>query len=105
MAKGLQKLIKEAQKMQSKMLSAQEELETESVEGTAGGGMVKVVMNGKQQITSIKIQKEAVDPNDIEMLEDLVIAACNQAHENMQNMINQKMGSFTGGLSIPGLTA
>jgi len=102
MAKGMHQLMKEAQKMQSKMLAMQEELEKETAEGTAGGGAVKVVMNGKQQITSVKIEKQAVDPNDVEMLEDLIMAAVNQAHDAITAKSSEKMGSITGGLNIPG---
>ncbi|MBN2417070.1 YbaB/EbfC family nucleoid-associated protein [bacterium] len=96
------------QKMQKDMEKMQEALEEMTVEATAGGGMVTVVMNGKQSIVSLKIDPEAVDPEDVEMLEDLVIAAANQALEKSKEMSQQEMqkiaGGMLGGLKIPGLT-
>lgn len=103
MAKGLGDMMKQVQKMQAKMEEMQAELEGERVEGTAGGGMVKVVANGKQQIIEVKIEKEVVDPDDVEMLEDLVVAAVNQAQEKAQDLAAEKMSGLTGGLNIPGL--
>ncbi len=102
MAKGMQNLMKQAQKMQSQMMAMQEEIEKETVEGTAGGGMVKVVVNGKHQVVSVKIDPQAVDPNDVEMLEDLILAAINQAHEAIVAKANSKYSGL--GLNIPGLT-
>jgi DNA-binding YbaB/EbfC family protein len=103
MGKGLGDMMKQVQKMQAKMEAMQAELEDERVEGTAGGGMVKVVANGKQQIIEVKIEKEVVDPDDVEMLEDLVVAAVNQAQEKAQDLATDKMSGLTGGLNIPGL--
>jgi DNA-binding YbaB/EbfC family protein len=103
MGKGLGDMMKQVQKMQARMEEMQAELEEERVEGTAGGGMVKVVANGKQEIVEVKIEKEVVDPDDIEMLEDLVLAAVNQAQEKAQELAAEKMSGLTGGLKIPGL--
>ena len=104
MPKGMQNLMKQAQKLQSKMLNAQEELENEVAEGSSGGGVVKVTMNGKQEVTAVKIDPQVVDPDDIEMLEDLVLAAVNQARESIQARANEKFGAISGGMKIPGLT-
>lgn len=103
MAKGFGDIMKQVQKMQAKMEEVQAELEQERVEGTAGGGMVKVIANGKQEIVEVKIEREVVDPDDVEMLEDLIVAAVNQAQQNAQEMASEKMASVTGGLNIPGL--
>lgn len=100
---NLNKLLKQAQKMQAQVLRAQEDLKTKQAEGTAGGGMVKVVMNGGQELVSIKIDPQAVDPKDVEMLEDLVLAAFKNAQEKIQEMSQQTFGSFTSGMNIPGL--
>ena len=104
MMKGMASMMKQAQKLQSKMLQMQEELAQKTVEASAGGGMVKVVANGKQQIVSVQIEKEVVDPEDVEMLQDLVQAAINDALARSQEMANAEMSKLTGGLSIPGLT-
>ena len=104
MMKGMANMMKQAQKLQSKMLQMQEELAQKTVEASAGGGMVKVVVNGKQQIVSVQIEKEVVDPEDVEMLQDLVQAAVNDALARSQEMANAEMSKLTGGLSIPGLT-
>ncbi|MFP4033042.1 MAG: YbaB/EbfC family nucleoid-associated protein [Desulfococcaceae bacterium] len=102
--KGMGNMMKQAQKLQSKMMKMQEELEKETVEASAGGGMVKVVANGKQQIISIEIEKEVVDPDDVEMLQDLVAAAVNDALTQSQEMVSERMGKLMpGGLNIPGL--
>lgn len=101
--KGMNDLMKQAKKMQSNMKKAQEELAEKVVEGTSGGGMVKVEMNGKNQIVSLKIDEEVVDPQDIEMLEDLIIAAVNEAHDKINEASEQEMGKLTGGMKIPGL--
>lgn len=103
MGKGLGDMMKQVQKMQAKMEEIQAELEDERIEGTAGGGMVKATVNGKQEIIEIKIEKEVVDPDDIEMLEDLVVAAINTALEKAQELAAEKMSALTGGLKIPGL--
>ncbi len=97
-------MMKQAQKLQAKMLRMQEEMAAKTVEATAGGGMVQVVANGRQQIVSIQIEAEVVDPDDVEMLQDLVLAAVNDALSKSQAMVSQEMGKLTGGLNIPGLT-
>jgi len=101
--KGMGDMMKQAQKLQAKMIKLQEELAEKTVETSAGGGMVKVVANGKQQIVSIQIEKEVVDPEDVEMLQDLVLAAVNDALAKSQEMVSGEMGKLTGGLKIPGL--
>jgi DNA-binding YbaB/EbfC family protein len=102
--KGMGNMLKQAQKLQTKMLKLQEELAEKTVETTAGGGMVKVVANGKQQIVSLQIEKEVVDPEDVEMLQDLILAAVNDALAQAQEMVSTEMSRLTGGLNIPGLT-
>ena len=99
----LNKLLKQAQKMQSQMMKAQEELQQKTVEGVAGVGMVKVVMNGGNEFVSISINPEVVDPEDVEMLEDLVMAAIRSAQDQVKEMTNSAMGPMTGGMSIPGM--
>lgn len=100
---GLGNMMKQAQQMQRRMAQLQEELETRQVEATAGGGMVTAVVNGKQQLLSLKIDPSAVDPEDVEMLQDLVTAAVNEAIKQSQKLAQEEMGKLTGGLSIPGL--
>ncbi|MEN8779502.1 MAG: YbaB/EbfC family nucleoid-associated protein [Desulfobacterales bacterium] len=102
--KGMGNMMKQAQKLQAKMLRLQDELAEKTIESTAGGGMVKVVANGKQQIVAIQIEKEVVDPDDVEMLQDLIMAAVNDALTKSQEMASAEMAKLTGGLSIPGLT-
>ena len=97
-------MLKEAQKLQTKMLKLQEELADQTVEASAGGGMVKVTVNGKQQLTDIAIEKEVVDQEDIEMLQDLIVAAVNDALKKSNDMASEQMKSLTGGFNIPGLT-
>ncbi|MFO7715044.1 YbaB/EbfC family nucleoid-associated protein [Desulfosarcina sp.] len=101
--KGMGNMMKQAQKLQSKMLRMQEELAAKTVETTAGGGMITVVANGAQQIVSIRIEKEVVDPDDVEMLQDLILAAVNDALAKSQEMVSGEMGKLTGGMKIPGL--
>jgi nucleoid-associated protein EbfC len=107
MAKGFGDMVKQAQKFQKQMLELQEELSKKTVEGSAGGGMVRVIANGRQEILSIKIDPEVVDPEDIELLEDLIVAAVANARENAQAMMETEMGKMLpggiGGLGIPGL--
>ncbi len=95
--------MKQAQQMQSKMATAQKELEAREVEASSGGGMVKVRVNGKQELLEINIDKECVDPNDVEMLEELVKTAINQAVNESQEMVSKAMSKITGGLNIPGM--
>lgn len=101
--KGLGKMMKQAQQLQAKMLKLQEELAEKTVETSSGGGMVKVVANGKQQLVSIQIEQEVVDPDDVEMLQDLILAAANDALAKAQEMVTEEMSKLTGGLNIPGL--
>ncbi len=101
--KGMGNMMKQAQKLQAKMLKMQEELADKTVEATAGGGMIKAVANGRQQILSIQIEKEVVDPEDVEMLQDLILAAVNDALAKSQEMVSGEMGKLTGGLKIPGM--
>lgn len=96
-------LMKQAQKFQSKMAKLQEELGEKTVEASAGGGMVSVVANGKQELISVKIDPEVVDPEDVEMLEDLVLAATNDALTKAKDMMNEGMGELTKGMNIPGM--
>ncbi len=97
-------MLKQAQKLQSKIFKLQEEMADRTVETSVGGGMVKAVANGKQQLVSIKIDPEVVDPNDIQMLEDLIVAGANDALKKAQEMVSEEITKLTGGLSIPGLT-
>ena len=101
--KGMGNLMKQAQKLQTKMLKLQEELADKTVETTSGGGMVKVVANGKQQVVSIEIEKEVVDPDDVDMLQDLILAAVNDALTKSQDMVSSEMSKLTGGMNIPGM--
>jgi DNA-binding YbaB/EbfC family protein len=101
--KGMGNMMKQAQKLQSKMLKLQEEMAEKTVETSSGGGMVKVIANGRQQILSIQLEKEVVDPEDVEMLQDLVVAAVNEALSKSQEMVSNEMSKLTGGLNIPGL--
>lgn len=103
MAKNLNKMLKQAQKMQSDMMRAQDELKKKTVEGTAGGGMVTVTMTGGQELVSVKIKPDAVDPDDVEMLEDLVMAAFNTAQEKVSELSNSAFGGISAGLQIPGM--
>jgi DNA-binding YbaB/EbfC family protein len=102
--KNLGSIMKQAQKMQAQIAKIQEELAQKTVEASAGGGMISVVANGKQEIVSIKIEPEVVDPKDVEMLQDLVVAAVNEALRKAQEMVAEEMSKVTGGLQIPGLT-
>jgi len=97
-------MMQQAQKLQAQLLKAQEELATMTVEASAGGGAVTVTMNGQQQILSVKIAREVVNPEDVEMLEDMVLSAVKEAQNKAQEAAAKKMGGLTGGLKIPGLT-
>ena len=101
--KGMGNMMKQAQKLQAKMLKMQEELAERTVEASAGGGMVQVVANGRQEIVAITIDREVVDPEDVDMLQDLVLAAVNDALTKSQEMVSSEMGKLTGGMKIPGL--
>lgn len=100
---NMNKLMKQVQKMQQDMAKLQEELQEKTVEATAGGGVVKVVASGKKQIVSIDISPEVVDPDDVEMLQDLIMAATNEALQKAEDMVAEEMGKLTGGLNMPGL--
>ncbi len=101
--KDLNKLFKTAKEMQEKLVRMNEELASKTVEASSGGGMVKVVMNGKQELLSIKIDPEVVDRDDVEMLEDLVLAAVNEARTKVVEMVKQEMSNLAGGFPLPGL--
>ncbi|MDD4334269.1 MAG: YbaB/EbfC family nucleoid-associated protein [Desulfotomaculaceae bacterium] len=103
MGGNMNKMMKQVQKMQQEMVKLQEELGERRVESTAGGGVVKVIANGKNEVVSIEIKPEAVDPEDVEMLQDLITAAVNEALRQAQEMVSQEMGKLTGGLKIPGM--
>ncbi|MDD5450366.1 MAG: YbaB/EbfC family nucleoid-associated protein [Desulfovibrionales bacterium] len=103
MVKDLGGLVKQAQKIQAKMAKIQEELADKTVESSAGGGMVTVVANGRQEIVSIKIEREVVDPSDLDMLQDLILAAVNDALKKSQQMMQEEMAQVAGGFKIPGL--
>ena len=96
-------MIKQAQKMQQDMLKMQEELEAKQYEVAAGGGMVKAVVNGKHEVLSIEINPDAVDPEDVEMLQDMVVAAVNEAMRKAEAEASQNMAKLTGGLNLGGL--
>ena len=100
---NMNNLMKQAQQMQAKLATLQNELAEREVEASAGGGMVKVKVNGKQQLLSVSINKECVDPNDVATLEELVFTAVNQAIKESQDMVQQAMSKVTGGMNIPGL--
>ncbi len=103
MPKGMQKILKQAQQMQAQMMRAQAKLKETEVEGTAGGGMVKVRMNGAQEVLSVKIDPQVVDRDDVEMLEDLVLAAVKNAQEKVSELANSELGGLGAGLNMPGL--
>jgi DNA-binding YbaB/EbfC family protein len=95
--------MKQAKKIQERIASLQQELEKRTVEASAGGGMVSVVVNGKYEIVSLKIEKEVVNPEDVEMLQDLIVAAVNEGMRKVQEMTASEMAKITGGLNFPGL--
>ena len=97
-------IMKQAKKLQERMASLQDELALRTVEATAGGGMVSVLVNGKHELVSLKIEKEVVNPEDVDMLQDLVVAAVNEGMRKAQEMAATEMAKLTGGMNIPGLT-
>lgn len=103
MSKGLANIMKQAQMIQTKMAKLQEEAAQKTAEATSGGGAVSIVVNGKNEIISLSIKKEAVDPEDVEMLQDLIITAANEALKKVQAELSGEMSKITGGMSIPGL--
>ena len=100
---NMQSMMAQAQKMQQNMLKMQDELEAREVSASAGGGMVKVTVTGKKVVKSIEIAPDVVDPDDIEMLQDLVMAAINEALETAENMVQEEMAKITGGMNLGGL--
>lgn len=104
MSKQLNTLLKEAQKAQRKMMEYQTQLESQTFSGSAGGGVVKVTVNGSKKILKIELIPDVVDPNDIEMLQDLIITAVNEAIDAAEKTANDQLAGLTGGLKIPGLT-
>lgn len=96
-------LMKQAQQIQTKMAKLQEDLGDRTVEASSGGGMVIVVANGRQEVLSIKIEPEVIDPDDVEMLQDLIMAAVNDALTRAKDMVNEEMGKLTKGMNIPGM--
>jgi len=101
--KMLGNMLREAQRIQAEMQKLQEEAKNKTAEATAGGGMVTAVANGAGELVSIKLEKDVVNPEDIEMLQDLIIAASNEALRRAKEMMNEEMGKLTGGLKLPGL--
>jgi DNA-binding YbaB/EbfC family protein len=101
--KGFGNLMKEAQRLQQQMQELQEQVAQKKVQATAGGGMVMVEVNGKQEVLAIKIDPEVINREDPQMLEDLVLAACNEALRKSRELVQQELGKLTGGLKIPGL--
>ncbi len=101
--KGMNELVRQAQVMQKKMAKLQEELEVRTVEGSAGGGMVTALVSGANELKSIAIDKTVVDPNDVDMLQDLVLAAVNDGLKKAKAMMEAEMGQLTGGIKMPGL--
>jgi DNA-binding YbaB/EbfC family protein len=97
-------IMRQAQELQAKLAKAQQELANITIEVSSGGGAVKVTINGQQKIQSIKVSPEAINPEDVEMLEDLVLTAVNEAIAKSQELAAQRLGKLTGGLKIPGLT-
>ena len=97
-------MMRQAQQLQQRMMKLQEELESETVETTAGGGVVRAVVTGKLKVESIVIDPEVVTPDDVDMLQDLVLAAVNDGLEKAQEMASSRMSELTGGMNIPGLT-
>ena len=100
---NMNQMIKQAQKMQEEMLKAQAEIEEKTLEASSGGGAVTVTMNGKKELLSVKISPEAVDPDDVETLEDLILSAVNEAMRQADELAAGTMGRVTGGMNIPGL--
>lgn len=96
-------MMKQVQKMQAQMQKAQEDIENQEFTASAGGGALKVKVNGKKELISIDIDEDVVDPDDVEMLQDLIIAAVNEAMRTADETMNKEMGKLTGGMNIPGL--
>ncbi|HID97822.1 MAG TPA: YbaB/EbfC family nucleoid-associated protein [Thermodesulfobacteriaceae bacterium] len=103
MQPNMKEMMRQAQQLQNRMAKMQEQLASRTIEATVGGGMVKAVANGKPEIVSITIENEVVDPEDIEMLQDLIVAAVNEALSRAKEMVESEMAKLTGGLKIPGM--
>lgn len=103
MGGNMNNLMKQAQKFQKQMEDMQKELENKNFEASVGGGAVVAIANGKRQLVEVKIKPEVVDPDDVEMLQDLVISACNEALKKAEDETSNEMGKLTGGLNMPGL--
>ncbi|MCU0581930.1 MAG: YbaB/EbfC family nucleoid-associated protein [Syntrophales bacterium] len=103
MMQNMNNIMKQAKKIQERIAKIQEEMEKRTVEATAGGGMVSVVINGKNELLSLKIEKEVVNPDDIDMLQDLIMAAVNEGMRKAQEMVSSEMAKVTGGFNIPGM--
>ena len=101
--KDMQDILRQAQQMQERLARTQEELAGKTVEASAGGGMVTVVVNGRQEVVSVRIEKEVVSPDDVELLQDLVVGAMNEAMSRSRKMMAEEMAKVTGGLNLPGL--
>lgn len=99
--KNFNNMLKQAQALQQKMIEVQREMEDKTVEATSGGGMVTAVVNGKQRVVEIRIEKQIIDPNETEMLQDLIIAAVNKGLEEAQNMVAEAVNQVTGNLNLP----
>ncbi len=100
---NMQQMMKQARKMQEQLAAAEDNLKTQTVDASAGGGMVKVTMSGDMKLESITIDPDALDPEDIEMLQDMILAAVNEAIRSVGELANKQMGAITGGLNIPGM--
>ena len=100
---NMQQMMKQALKMQEQLAAAQENLKTQSVDASAGGGMVKATVNGEMELTSLTIDPDACDPEDVEMLQDMIMAAVNEAIRGVNELANKQMGAITGGMNIPGM--
>ena len=100
---GMEDLLRQAQQMQSKMAELQEELARKTAEGSSGGGMVRVTANGKMEILSVRLEPDVIDPGEVEMLQDLITAAVNDALRNAKGMAEREMAALTGGFRIPGI--
>ena len=101
--KDMQGILRQAQQMQERLARLQEELADKTVEASAGGGMVTVVVNGRQEVVSVRIEKEVVSPDDVELLQDLVTGAVNEAIARSRKMMAEEMAKVTGGMNLPGL--
>ncbi|MDD4085034.1 MAG: YbaB/EbfC family nucleoid-associated protein [Acholeplasmataceae bacterium] len=100
---NMQGMMKKVQKMQAEMLKMQEELKTRTVETTVGGGALTIVVNGKKEVESVAIKPEALDPDDVEMLQDMIVSAVNEGMRKIDEMTEREMNKITGGMKLPGM--